>query len=724
MRTIDKTRLTPTLVLVVTVFLSALPATAQYGGGTGAPDDPYLIFTAEQMNEIGKNYRTDWDKHFELMADIDMSRYVGTDFKIIGSSSNNAFQGVFDGNGNKIRNLTYTSTRRDYAGLFGYIKGDKVEIRNLGLVNPHLDVGTGSYVGSLVGYAREGTITNCYATGISISGSKRAGGLIGYTQDGNITNCDVKGGSVSADEEAGGLAGYNRAEIENCHASCRVSGKTSIGGLVGSNSGPITDSTARGMISGAEREAGGLVGDNSGLLTNCSARGDVRSNGSAGGLVGRNHGSMMNCWASGDVTAESGAGGLAGQSDDGTIDNCYARGAVKGENNLGGLVGNNRKIVRNSCATGSVAGDRRVGGLVGSNTWPGKVISCYSVGVVTGAEDVGGLVGFNDEGVVKTSFWDTQTSGRVEMCGRERLGIGCDDGYGQSTALMQRPSTFLDAGWDFDGETENGTEDIWTICSGLGYPELGRQFVAGDFSGDNRVDLADFAFFAEHWLSADRRFFWCRGADLNGDGKVGIDDLREFADNWLAEGIPRSRGELYLTVDDFESYNDRDPADPESNRIFGAWLDGYDNPATNGCIVGYSDRPFTERSTVHGGGQSMPYFYNILFKSAKAELTLDPPQNWAATGPGVLSLWFYGDESNAPAPMSIVLNGASAVRHDNPNATQIDTWTEWIIDLQAFAGVDLANVSSIAICFGNQSGTEPGGSGIVFFDDIRLYGPG
>jgi len=74
--------------------------------------------------------------------------------------------------------------------------------------------------------------------------------------------------------------------------------------------------------------------------------------------------------------------------------------------------------------------------------------------------------------------------------------------------------------------------------------------------------------------------------------------------------------------------------------------------------------------------------------------------------------------------MSVILNGSSTVYHDNPDATRIESWTEWIIDLQAFTGVDLANVNSIAICFGDQSGTEPGGSGIVFFDDIRLCGPG
>jgi hypothetical protein len=603
-------------LLLVMLYFSGLPAEAQYGGGTGEPGDPYLIYTAEQMNRIGAR-TNDLDKHFKLMANIDLSIYVGMGFRTIGSRSSTAFRGVFDGNGKRIWNLTYTSTNRDYVGLFGYLRGSEAEIRNLELVSSNIDAGTKSYVGSLVGY-NEGTITNCSATGVSVSGGNRIGGLIGYTRDGTITNCRVKGGSVSGDEEVGGLVGYNGAGIENCCATCNVSGNTNVGGLVGRN---------------------------------------IK-----------------------------------------TIKNCYA--------------------------TGGITGNDRAGGLVGRNTWPAKITNCYSVGAVIGTTDVGGLVGFNDEAVIKTSFWDAQTSGRSEMCGQDRLGIGCDNAGGKTTAGMQRKSTFLDAGWDFHSENANGTEDIWSICEGLDYPQFAGQFRIGDFDGDTRVDFTDFAIFAERWLESDISFFWCRGTDFTSDDSVDLQDLKEFADNWLAEGAPNLTGTVYLTVDDFESYNDLDPADPESNRIFDAWLDGYDNPATNGSIVGHTNPPFAERQIVHGGRQSMPYFYNALFNFAKAELILDPPQIWAVKGAEVLSLWFRGDSSNAPVPMSVILNGSSTVYHDNHDATCIESWTEWIIDLQAFTGVDLAKVNSIAICFGEQSRTEPGGWGMMFFDDIRLCGPG
>ena len=308
------------------------------------------------------------------------------------------------------------------------------------------------------------------------------------------------------------------------------------------------------------------------------------------------------------------------------------------------------------------------------------------------------------------------------MCGREQYGIGCDDANGKTTAGMQSKGTFFSAGWDFVAESADGAEDIWSICEGSGYPQFAWQFRMGDFDGDTQVDFADFAFFADRWLESDSRFFWCRGADLTNDGNVDLSDLKEFAEKWLAEGIGSLAATGYVILDDFESYNDLDPGDPASKRIFDTWLDGYDNPTANGAVVGYSNPPFAERSIVHGGEQSMPYFYDTLFKFSKAELPLDPPLDWTGKGRGTLSLWFYGDRSNAPTPMSVVLNGNSTVYHDNPEAVRLDTWTQWTIELQAFTGADLTNVRSIAICFGTQNNPQAGGSGKMFFDDIRLYG--
>jgi hypothetical protein len=182
----------------------------------------------------------------------------------------------------------------------------------------------------------------------------------------------------------------------------------------------------------------------------------------------------------------------------------------------------------------------------------------------------------------------------------------------------------------------------------------------------------------------------------------------------------------FLVVDDMESYNDIDEGEPASNRIYLAWIDGYDNPAINGSIVGHANAPFAEQTIVHGGLQSMPFAYDNGVGISEATLTLTNLRDWTQEGVGILSLWFYGDPSNAAEPMYVALNTNAVVTNDNPDAALIDTWTQWDIDLTLFAdqGVDLTNVNTITIGFGNKNNPVAGGAGMMFFDDIRLYVPG
>jgi hypothetical protein len=178
----------------------------------------------------------------------------------------------------------------------------------------------------------------------------------------------------------------------------------------------------------------------------------------------------------------------------------------------------------------------------------------------------------------------------------------------------------------------------------------------------------------------------------------------------------------FLIVDDMESYNDLDPDDPASNRIFNAWLDGFDNPAVNGSIVGYPNPSFAEQIIVHGGNQSMPLEYNNAVGKSEATLTLTYPRDWTEKGVDTLTIWYVGDAANAAEPMYVVLNGSAAVTNDNPDAALTDEWTEWTIDLQTF-GVNLTNVDTITLGFGNRTNPVAGGLGMVFFDDIRLNAP-
>jgi len=89
-----------------------------------------------------------------------------------------------------------------------------------------------------------------------------------------------------------------------------------------------------------------------------------------------------------------------------------------------------------------------------------------------------------------------------------------------------------------------------------------------------------------------------------------------------------------------------------------------------------------------------------------------------------------GISSNATEPLYVAVSNTAGtpamVVHDDPAASTTGTWTEWIIPLQAFAdqGINLTNVDKIAIGLGTKGNmTIPGGSGKMFFDDIRLYQP-
>jgi len=174
----------------------------------------------------------------------------------------------------------------------------------------------------------------------------------------------------------------------------------------------------------------------------------------------------------------------------------------------------------------------------------------------------------------------------------------------------------------------------------------------------------------------------------------------------------------FIHVDDFESYNDIDPPDPNSNRIFEKWLDGF-GTTTNGAIVGNDFPPYAEQTVVHGGAQSMPYFYDNNNKTSEATLTLVHPRDWTEGDSTRLSLWFRGDSANAAERMFVAIDGA-VVYHGDPAAAQTGSWTEWVIDLAEFAGVDLTNVNTIAIGFGTKSSPAAGGTGTMYIDDIRL----
>ncbi|NIK78515.1 hypothetical protein FHS15_003653 [Paenibacillus castaneae] len=217
------------------------------GAGKGMIENPYLIETAAQLDDVRN--QLDNDLYFKLTADIDLSSYAS--WEPIGNDSE-SFKGNIDGNGYKIKNLRISQYYM-YVGLFG-ISDNMSTISNMRLEN--INVNGYQYVGGLIGQ-NNGNISNSYASGI-VSGSYFVGGLVGNNRNeitGSYTAVAVSG------IYAGGLVGYNEiGTISNSYATGDLIESTFVGGLVGySYFGSISDSYALGSVSG--EYAGGLVGE-------------------------------------------------------------------------------------------------------------------------------------------------------------------------------------------------------------------------------------------------------------------------------------------------------------------------------------------------------------------------------------------------------------------------------------------------------------------------------
>jgi filamentous hemagglutinin family protein len=250
--------------------------------------------------------------NYVLGSDIDASATStwnsGAGFMPIGQNFN-GFQGVFDGLGHVISNLTINRPGMSSVGMFG-TTGYGSTIRNVGLVGNNI-LGA-SYVGALVG-KNYGTVDNSFATGVVANvdpGPVRNGlGLYGYS--------------------VGGLVGVNYGTVSNSYVTGTVNGSsysTYVGGLVGTNYGTVSNSYAAGGAVNGRQYIGGLVGRNmnfsrtidqatAGMISNSYATDSVGGAEASygGGLVGQNYGgSISDSYAAGLVTASFSSGGLVG----------------------------------------------------------------------------------------------------------------------------------------------------------------------------------------------------------------------------------------------------------------------------------------------------------------------------------------------------------------------------------------------------------------------------
>ena len=302
------------------------------------------------------------------------------------------------------------------------------------IANLYIDRSDMYYPVGLFDY-NDGTIRNVFLDGVDVTSTIGSG----Y----------VEAALAELVGNAGGLVGRNYGTISNSTARGAVSGSFSVGGLVGLNYGTISESTASGAVSGNDY-VGGLVGSNlrittvgitvsdfSGGISGSTASGTVTGNNIVGGLVGGNRESISSSVTSGDVSGNDIVGGLVGWNyNGGDISGSTASGTVTGNDNVGGLVGENGNVYGNityrsdggdisgSAASGAVTGNDNVGGLVGWNA-AGDISDSMVSGTVTGNDDVGGLVGENSSyGRINASKAEGDITGRFYVGGL----VGANEG--------------------------------------------------------------------------------------------------------------------------------------------------------------------------------------------------------------------------------------------------------------------------------------------------------
>jgi hypothetical protein len=311
------------ILLFILFFVLSSISSGKYSGGTGEPNDPYLIATPNDLNSIGLD-SNDWDKHFLMTADINMAGIAGNQFNVIGTGPGNSFSGVFDGNNHTIINFRYETAGHDYAGLFGRVGeyGYEAEVCGVILVDANVNCPTRDYIGALVGFLDDdATVTRCGVKSGHVSGNQAVGGLVGW-QYGFIQQSFYEG-SVNGKNDAGGLSGFAhglqivRPLIDRCYAKAAVYCESGpAGGLAAIlRLGLVENCYSIGDVNGFR--SGGIVGsaDNLAMVQNCYSAADI-SGDEAGGIIGHlNLGAagVFNCFW--DVNVSADVNGI-GNSDD------------------------------------------------------------------------------------------------------------------------------------------------------------------------------------------------------------------------------------------------------------------------------------------------------------------------------------------------------------------------------------------------------------------------
>ncbi len=380
--------------------------------GSGTSEDPYQISDFSHLYWM--SCKSDiLSSHFIQTADIDASISASyNDDKGLDpiGSSAGYFMGTYDG--------------QDYA-----IDGFTIDRPN-------------GYNQALFGYVVYGTIRNVRLTNCSIHGNSESGGLTGRNEISEIEECYVSGQITGQDLYIAGIAGLSASStITGSHNAASVVAVNYCGGICGwSQETVITDCCNTGAIEGSTRTAGISGYQFIGEISNCCNTGAITNNQDFGG-------------------------GIAAEAISTTISSSYNSGYISGGVNIAGFVGKILDTTVEDCySTGGVNAIGIAGGFAANATNGSVIRRCFSTGEVNANIEMGGFISAISYSDVENCFYDTETSGLTTS----------EAGTGLPTDDMKDLDTFMTAGWDFMGETLNGTDNFWKLdgVNNDGYPLL------------------------------------------------------------------------------------------------------------------------------------------------------------------------------------------------------------------------------------------------------------
>ncbi len=282
-------------VLFTLAILSGGKAMAQFAGGSGTQNDPYLIATAEQFNEMGGNQEgnTTQGKYYKQTADLmfndnNKTKFKGINFsgyydgqgfsiKSSGEQNNTLFNEI---SGGEVKNLVIdgVTVSEDYPTSGGLLcrKFSNGRIENITVTSCTYSTNTGYNWGNkvpsggLIGIMGNGTVSNCCVKGTTITSRSITGGLIGQMTGGTVEYSSFTGNTVSAEYKyslgkppchAGGIVGeISGGTINACYASGTIQTKNGNSssyecGIAGNPSSSANSVTISNCYNGTGKEA-------------------------------------------------------------------------------------------------------------------------------------------------------------------------------------------------------------------------------------------------------------------------------------------------------------------------------------------------------------------------------------------------------------------------------------------------------------------------------------